>query len=49
MRPTYLVQTLKTQFAEYQQFTLAKQLDKRGLLEVESIERLWQQHYMRGG
>jgi len=43
MRPTYLVQTLKTQFAEYQQFTLAQQLDKRGLLEVESIERLWQQ------
>ncbi|WP_298972201.1 hypothetical protein [uncultured Psychrobacter sp.] len=43
VRPTYLVQTLKTQFAEYQQFTLAKQLDKRGLLEVESIERLWQQ------
>ena len=41
VRPTYLVQTLKTQFAEYQQFTLAKQLDKRGLLEVESIERLW--------
>ena len=43
VRPTYLVQTLKTQFAEYQQFTLAKQLDKRGLLEVESIERIWQQ------
>lgn len=43
VRPTYLVQTLKPQFAEYQQFTLAQQLDKRGLLEVESIERLWQQ------
>lgn len=43
IRPTYLVQTLKTQFAEYQQFQLAQQLDKRGLLDVESIERLWQQ------
>ncbi len=43
MRPTYLVQTLKTQFAEYQQFQLSEQLDKRGLLDVESIERLWQQ------
>lgn len=43
LRPTYLVQQLKTQFAEYQQFMLAQQLDKRGLLEVESIERLWQQ------
>lgn len=43
MRPTYLVQTLKTQFAEYQQFQLAQQLDKRGLLDIESVERLWQQ------
>ncbi len=43
LRPTYLVQTLKTQFAEYQQFQLSQQLDKRGLLDVESIERLWQQ------
>ncbi|WP_201594046.1 hypothetical protein [Psychrobacter fulvigenes] len=42
-RPTYLVQTLKTQFAEYQQYKLAQQLDKRGLLDVAALERLWQQ------
>lgn len=41
-RPTYLVQTLKTQFAEYQQYKLAQQLDKRGLLDVAALE-LWQQ------
>lgn len=43
MRPTYLVQTFKAQFAEYQQFQLAQQLDKRGLLDIDSVERLWQQ------
>lgn len=42
-RPTYLVQTLKTQFAEYQQYILAQQLDKRGLLDTDPLERLWQQ------
>ena len=42
-RPTYLVQTLKSQFAEYQQYKLAQQLDKRGLLDVDGLERLWQQ------
>ena len=42
-RPTYLVQTLKSQFAEYQQYLLAQQLDKRGLMETEMLERLWQQ------
>ena len=42
-RPTYLVQTLKTQFAEYQQYLLAQQLDKRGLTDTDNIERLWQQ------
>ena len=42
-RPTYLVQTLKPQFAEYQQYKLAQQLDKRGLLDIDTIERLWQQ------
>ncbi len=42
-RPTYLVQTLKTQFAEYQQYQLAQQLDNRGLLDTETLERLWQQ------
>lgn len=43
VRPTYLVQTLKSQFAEYQQYKLAQQLDKRGLLDVDALERLWQQ------
>ena len=42
-RPTYLVQTLKTQFVEYQQYLLAQQLDKRGLIDTDVIERLWQQ------
>lgn len=42
-RPTYLVQTLKTQFVEYQQYMLAQQLDKRVLLDTEALERLWQQ------
>ena len=43
IRPTYLVHTLKTQFAEYQQYLLAQQLDKRGLMDTDAIERLWQQ------
>ena len=42
-RPTYLVQTLKKQFAEYQQYLLAQQLDKRGLMDTDGLERLWQQ------
>lgn len=42
-RPTYLVQTLKSQFAEYQQYLLAQQLDKRGLMDTEALDRLWQQ------
>jgi len=42
-RPTYLVQTLKSQFAEYQQYQLAQQLDKRGLMDTDGLERLWQQ------
>ena len=42
-RPTYLVQTLKTQFVEYQHYQLSQQLDKRGLMDVSPLERLWQQ------
>ena len=42
-RPTYLVQTLKSQFAEHQQYLLAQQLDKRGLMDTDGVERLWQQ------
>ena len=42
-RPTYLIQSLKNQFIEYQQYLLSKQLDKRGLIDIDAIERLWQQ------
>ena len=42
-RPTYLVQNLKPQFLERQQYLLSQQLDKRGLLDIDAIERLWQQ------
>lgn len=42
-RPTYLVQLLKRQFIEYQQYELAQQLDKRGLIDTEALARLWQQ------
>jgi len=42
-RPTYLVQSLKTQFIEHQQYLLSQQLDKRGLVDIDAIERLWQQ------
>ncbi len=42
-RPTYLVQTLKTQFVEYQQYKLSQQLDNRGLHDTDTLERLWQQ------
>ena len=43
IRPTYLVQTLKSQFAEYHQYLLAQQLDKRGLMDTDGLNRLWQQ------
>lgn len=43
VRPTYLVQALKSQFVEYQQYKLAQQLDKRGLLDTDGLQRLWQQ------
>ena len=43
VRPTYLVQTLKQQFAEYQHYLLSQQLDKRGLMDTDALERLWQQ------
>lgn len=42
-RPTYLIQALKTQFVEHQQYLLSQQLDKRGLLDIDAIQRLWQQ------
>lgn len=42
-RPTYLVQTLKPQFVEYQHYKLTQQLDNRGLIDTDMLERLWQQ------
>lgn len=42
-RPTYLISHLKAQFLEWQQFNLAKNLDKRGLIDIDNLERLWQQ------
>ena len=42
-RPTYLIPLLKRQFVEYQQYELAQQLDKRGLIDTEALTRLWQQ------
>lgn len=43
IRPTYLVQTLKPNFIEYQQFELSEQLDRRGVSDVDDIRPLWQQ------
>lgn len=42
-RPTYLVQSLKAQFAEYQHYQMSKELDKRGVAESDAIRKLWQQ------
>lgn len=42
-RPTYLISHLKAQFLEWQQFNLAKNLDTRGLIDIDNLERLWQQ------
>lgn len=42
-RPTYLVQSLKAQFEEYQHYLMSVELDKRAVVDVDSIERLWQQ------
>lgn len=43
LRPTYLISHLKSQFLEWQQFNLAKNLDQRGLIDIDNLERLWQQ------
>ncbi|WP_242678641.1 hypothetical protein [Psychrobacter pygoscelis] len=42
-RPTYLVQRLKSQFDEYQHFLMSISLDKRGVVDTEMLQRLWQQ------
>lgn len=43
IRPTYLVQSLKSQFDEYQHYLMSTELDKRAVVDTDSIERLWQQ------
>ena len=43
IRPTYLVQHLKSQFDEYQHYQMSKELDKRGVVDIDALNRLWQQ------
>ena len=43
LRPTYMVQTLKSQFVEYQQFQMARALDQRGIIDLDKNEMMWQQ------
>ena len=38
LRPTYMVQTLKSQFVEYQQFQMARALDQRGIIDLDKNE-----------
>lgn len=42
-RPTYLVQSLKAQFVEFQHYQMSVELDKRGVAESDAIRKLWQQ------
>lgn len=42
-RPTYLVQRLKPQFDEYRHYLMSTELDKRGVVDAEPVQRLWQQ------
>ena len=43
LRPTYMVQTLKSKFIEYQQFQMARALDQRGIIDLDKNEMMWQQ------
>lgn len=43
LRPTYMVQTLKSQFVEYQHYQLARALDQRGIIDLDKNEMMWQQ------
>lgn len=43
IRPTYMVQALKTQFVEYEQYQMVRALDQRGILDLDKIETIWQQ------
>lgn len=42
-RPTYLIQSLKPQFDEYQHYQMSTELDKRGVVDTEALQQLWQQ------
>lgn len=43
IRPTYLVQSLKHQFKEYEHYKMSTELDKRGAIDIEDLKQLWQQ------
>lgn len=43
IRPTYLVQVLKNQFVEYEQYQIVKALDQRGILDLDKLDMIWQQ------
>lgn len=43
LRPTYMVQTLKPQFVEYQHYQMARALDQRGIIDLDKNEMMWQQ------
>lgn len=43
IRPTYMVQALKTQFVEYEQYQMVRALDQRGILDLDKLETIWQQ------
>lgn len=43
IRPTYMVQALKSQFVEYQQYQMVKKLDQRSILDLDKIDTTWKQ------
>lgn len=43
IRPTYLVQSLKSQFEEYDYFNMSVGLDKRGKIDISNLLRMWEQ------
>lgn len=43
LRPTYMVQTLKSQFIEYQKFQMTRALDQRGIIDLDQTQMMWEQ------
>lgn len=43
LRPTYMVQTLKSQFVEFQQYQMARALDQRAIIDLDKNQMMWQQ------